>query len=89
MVIANGDGLLARLAWQLSSPADSSSLQQLKEQASVTGLAALAGIILLGCFLLAVVWVGARVTRRYMQADDDLKRSHPPRPDDWTGQPRS
>jgi hypothetical protein len=50
-------------------------------------LAALAGLIILGFAMVALTWLGARVTRRYMMGTSYLRPT--PRPDrsDWSPQP--
>ena len=80
--------LLLFWAWQTPPLTDPQAVRQMKEQASVTGLAALAGVILLGVFLIAVVWVGARITRRYMRAGDRSHDASVINPDDWRTPPR-
>lgn len=75
-------------AWKTPPLTDPQAVRQMKEQASITGLAALAGVILLGAFLIAVVWVGARITRRYMRAGDQARDRSAINPDDWSSRPR-
>jgi hypothetical protein len=52
-------------------------------------LAALAGLIILGFAMLALVWLGARVTRRYMNPPsyDRQRPDNRPSPDDWATKP--
>ena len=48
-------------------------------------LAALAGLIILGFGMVALVWLGARVTRRYM--NQGTPRRTPPDENDWARKP--
>jgi hypothetical protein len=52
-------------------------------------LAALAALVLLGFLMLALVWLGARFTRRYMasQASCEPPRKTPLDLDDWAKKP--
>ncbi len=52
-------------------------------------LAALAGLIILGFAMIALVWLGARVTRRYMNPPsyDRHLPANATSPDDWAGKP--
>ncbi|MEQ8786843.1 MAG: hypothetical protein RIC55_11115 [Pirellulaceae bacterium] len=66
-----------------------SLLQSLDELDRAKVLSALAGLIILGLGMLALVWLGARITRRYM---DSATRYRPPRRtdadlDDWARKP--
>lgn len=51
-------------------------------------LAALAGLIILGFGMVALTWLGARFTRRYMESRH-LRRDHGPTvtTDDWAEKP--
>ena len=50
-------------------------------------LAALAGLIILGFGLALLIWLGARVTRRYMHGTSYHKPTPRPSTSDWTPQP--
>ena len=62
---------------------------RLDDQTRTKVLAALAGLVILGFLLLALVWMGARLTRRYMNSSS---RYVPPKRtaldlDDWARKP--
>jgi len=50
-------------------------------------LAALAGLIILGFLMIALTWLGARMTRRYMGPKLKPLASAPARDDEWTRPP--
>jgi len=74
--------------WQAAAEAELSPWQKLDHQARVTALAGLAAVVILGFALVLLVWLGARVTRRYMATGTVGRRarrgSHP---DDWAKKP--
>jgi hypothetical protein len=61
-------------------------LSRLDPQTRVKLLAALAGLIILGFGMVALAWLGARVTRRYMNQGDRPSR-RPLDDDDWARKP--
>ncbi len=50
-------------------------------------LAALAGLIILGFGMVLLVWLGARVTRRYMKGSSYFRPTPRPERSDWSPQP--
>lgn len=50
-------------------------------------LAALGGLIILGFAMVLLTWLGARVTRRYMQGSPRFKTATRPQQSDWSPQP--
>jgi hypothetical protein len=50
-------------------------------------LSALAGLIILGFALALLIWLGARMTRRYMYGTSYHKPTPRPGTSDWTPQP--
>ena len=50
-------------------------------------LAAIAGLIILGFLLIALTWLGARMTRRYMGPKLKPLSSAPARDDEWARPP--
>lgn len=50
-------------------------------------LAALAGLVILGFGAVILIWLGARMTRRYMHSGQPLPKTTPLRPDDWADKP--
>jgi len=85
MVISFGDVTLfdALLLAQEKAPL----IKRLSPEQKVKLLAALAGFVILGCGMVALIWLGARVTRRYMN-QEPLHRLDPAhRQDDWTDVP--
>ena len=50
-------------------------------------LAALAGLVILGFAMVALAWLGARVTRRYMKGTSYLRPTPRPERSDWSPQP--
>jgi hypothetical protein len=50
-------------------------------------LAALAALVILGFAMVALAWLGARVTRRYMKGTSYLRPTSRPERSDWSPQP--
>ena len=50
-------------------------------------LAALAGLIILGFGLVALIWLGARVTQRYRQGSSVFRPTPRPGEHDWARKP--
>ena len=51
-------------------------------------LATLAGLIILGIAMMALAWLGAKATRRYMSSGKQRSRTSPHLdPDDWSKKP--
>ena len=50
-------------------------------------LAALAALVILGFAMIALTWLGARVTRRYMKGTSYLRPTPRPEKSDWSPQP--
>jgi hypothetical protein len=61
-------------------------LSRLDPQTRAKVLAALAGLIILGFGMVALAWLGARVTRRYMNQTPPRKERTPGE-DDWAQKP--
>jgi hypothetical protein len=65
-------------------------IDKLDKKAKAKALSALVGLVILGLGLVALVWLGARVTRRYMSPEpydhQRIKSSVPP-PDEWAKKP--
>jgi len=63
-------------------------LGRLPPQTRAMVLAALAGLIILGFAMIALVWLGGRATRRYMGINPKPHRREPKlSPDDWAHKP--
>lgn len=61
--------------------------QRLGRERQAKVLAALAGFIILGIGMVALAWVGARVTRRYMNQEPLRRRTVEELEDDWASKP--
>jgi hypothetical protein len=73
--------------WLLAQQTQS-VLERLDPQARAKVLAALAGLIILGFGMIALVWLGGRATRRYMGIEPQPRRRTPAvNPDDWAHKP--
>ena len=73
--------------WLLAQDKSQSALQRMEPAQRAKVLAAFAGFIILGFGLVALAWLGARVTRRYMN-QEPLRRRDPIRTqDDWASKP--
>ena len=76
------------LAWQ--GERKRTLLQSLDGGTRAKVLAALAGLVLLGMAMIAFVWWGGRMTRRYMNSSSYDNRRRKPTPyyeDDWAEKP--
>jgi hypothetical protein len=64
-------------------------IERLDDPTRTKVLAALAGLVILGCLLLALVWMGARFTRRYMNSSPTYvpPQRTPLDLDDWARKP--
>ena len=97
MVASRALSLLARsidvggaLAWLQSDSAREIPLNRLDGQTRAKVLAALAGLVILGLGMMALIWLGARVTRRYMFPLSVKPKNRPasmPPQDDWASKP--
>jgi hypothetical protein len=82
-------GATPLLSWAEEESPARPLIQRLDEPTRAKVLSALAGLIILGLAMLALTWLGARVTRRYMNS---ATRYRPPRRtdadlDDWARKP--
>jgi hypothetical protein len=78
---------LLAVAWLLAQEKTQSALQRMSPQQRAKVLAAFAAFLILGFGMVALAWVGARVTRRYMN-QGPLRRLDPTlMQDDWASKP--
>ena len=80
------DGLIAD-AWLLAEDKPMTVFQRLDRPRQAKVLAALAAFIILGIGLVLLAWVGARVTRRYMNQEPLRRRTLEELEDDWASKP--
>ncbi len=74
-------------AWLLAQQTEP-LIRRLDPQTRAKVLAALAGLIILGFAMIALVWLGGRATRRYMGIEPMQRRREPGiNPDDWAHKP--
>ncbi len=74
-------------AWLLAQQTEP-LIRRLDPQMRAKVLAALAGLIILGFAMIALVWLGGRATRRYMGIEPMPRRREPGvNPDDWAHKP--
>jgi hypothetical protein len=65
-------------------------INKLDNKSRAKALSALAGLVILGLAMVALTWLGARVTRRYMNPapfDHQRIKSSAPPVDDWAKKP--
>ncbi len=75
------------LPWILAQQAEP-LIRRLDPQMRAKVLAALAGLIILGLAMIALVWLGGRATKRYMGIEPKSRRREPDvNPDDWAHKP--
>lgn len=75
------------MPWLLAQQAEP-LIRRLDPQTRAKVLAALAGLIILGIAMIALVWLGGRATRRYMGFEAKPRRREPEiNPDDWARKP--
>lgn len=73
--------------WLLAQQAEP-LIRRLDPQTRAKVLATLAGLIILGLAMIALVWLGGRATRRYMGSRPKPRRREPGiNPDDWADKP--
>lgn len=72
------------LAW-LAEEEKRSLLQRMDPGLRAKVLAALTGLVILGLAMCCLAWMGARMTRRYMNQGPRQKPPPGPVPDDWAG----
>ena len=88
MVIDPGNFEFPALAIELLAQEKSqSALQRMDPQTRAKVLAAFAGFVILGMGLMALAWIGARVTRRYMNQGPTRRRDSAHFQDDWATKP--
>jgi hypothetical protein len=85
MVIRIYHGLAA--AWLLAQETPQTPFQRLDPQTRVKVLAAFAAFVILGIGLVLLAWVGARVTRRYMNQGPSRPLDMTEVQDDWATKP--
>ncbi|QDU94943.1 hypothetical protein [Lignipirellula cremea] len=74
--------LMALLLWQADKPKP--GWLKLDRQHQAATLAAFVGLVLLGIGMILLVWLGGRITRRYIQSPTHLPFGrHGDNPDDW------
>lgn len=74
-------------AWILAQQAEP-LIRRLDPQMRAKVLATLAGLVILGIAMVALVWLGGRATRRYMGSETKPRRREPAiNPDDWAHKP--
>jgi hypothetical protein len=77
-------------AWLQSKEGEVIPLQRLDGPTRAKVLSALAGLVILGVGMVALIWLGARVTRRYMNPmsiKPKRRLSSAPNQDDWATKP--
>jgi hypothetical protein len=62
-------------------------IKKLDGQMRAKALAALAGLIILGFGMVALIWLGARVTQRYRNTTPFFKPTSRPGEHDWAAKP--
>jgi hypothetical protein len=62
-------------------------LKKLDGPSRAKALAALAGLIILGFGMVALIWLGARVTQRYRNSKPYFRPTPRPGEHDWAGKP--
>ncbi len=72
---------------QLLLIAEEMPLKKLPGEKRAVVLAALAGLIILGFAMALLIWLGARITRRYMHGTSYHKPTERPSSSDWSPQP--
>ncbi len=77
-VYAQGEFVLANAA---------PPLKRLPDEKRVSVLAALAGLIILGFGMVALIWLGARVTQRYRNGTSYFRPTPRPGEHDWASKP--
>jgi hypothetical protein len=80
---------LAMLAWPAAAWAQEAmpGLKKLDGPSRAKALAALAGLIILGFGMIALIWLGARVTQRYRNSKPYFRPTPRPGEHDWAGKP--
>jgi hypothetical protein len=81
-VVLTGTALLAQQQQQTQS-----ALQRMSPEQRAKVLAAFAAFVILGLGLIALAWLGARVTRRYMNPRPIRRREYSELQDDWSQKP--
>ncbi|WP_254508452.1 hypothetical protein [Anatilimnocola floriformis] len=79
--------LLAATVLILAEEAKKPLIMRLDGAMRAKVLAALAGLVILGFLMIALTWLGARMTRRYMGPKLKPLSSAPARDDEWTRPP--
>ncbi len=72
---------------QLLLIAEEMPLKKLPGEKRAVVLAALAGLIILGFAMALLIWLGARITRRYMHGTSYHKPTERPSSSDWSPKP--
>ena len=79
------------LSWLLAAESNAVKPAILRMEGATRAkvLAVLAGLVILGIAMCILAWMGARMTRRYMNRGDDgvVGRDSTPRQDDWAEKP--
>ena len=75
------------LAFHLLLLAEEMPLKKLDGATRVKVQAVLAGLIILGFAMALLIWLGARVTRRYMHGTSYHRPTERPSKSDWSPQP--
>ena len=80
---------LLRLSTLLAQSAEKPPILQMPSQHRAKAIALVCLFIFIGAGLVALAWVGARITRRYMNrtARSTVKKPATPRDDDWSDVP--
>ena len=72
-------------AW--ADPPAAQGIRRLPDEIRAKVLAALAGLIILGFGMVALIWLGARVTHRYRHGKAYFRPTPRPGEHDWAGKP--
>src|SRR4029450_7211891 len=77
--------LPAAMAW--ADPATQPLIKRLDKPTQVKVLAALAGLVILGFGMVALIWLGARMTQRYRNSTPCHRPTPRPGEHDWAKKP--
>ena len=69
--------------------AEAAPIQRMDGATKARVLAALAGLIILGFGMVALVWLGARITQRYRNRTPYFRPTQRPGENDWASKPLS
>ena len=79
--------LAAAFPWPLEAQAPATKKSRIEGAAKVRMLSALAALVLLGLGMMALVWLGARITQRYRHSTPYFRPTPRPGEHDWARKP--